>query len=350
MLPLLLSVPLAFSADGGAGLRVPDPIVQLQLWGTVYDQDADPQADAATIGDPEDDAGLKIKRVRLGFQDKNNELSYRVTTGFTAPYDGLEQDEADFQVVDAVMGYRFNKNVAMQAGKTQVPFSRDLLMSSSDLTFEERGFGAEYIAPDRSLGAALIGMGNGFRAQAGVYNSGGTVFGDDNNGKTFAGRVEYDVGKRDTYAFHGGSERGFTLGVGGGSFYTMDVATDTVAVGGDALLRHRGLALLLDGSWAKITPTHSEIAVPGVLSPTSRMAITTQISYSVKAWELSARFTGLEDDSLGRYGQVLGGLVYHALPDQRDLARLRVGGGYIHRIEPEGLPNNSVRVWTQVRI
>lgn len=350
MLPLLVSASLAQAADGGAGLGTPNPIVQLQLWGTAYDQDTDPQADAATIGDPEDDAGLKIKRVRLGFQDKNDELSYRVTAGFSAPYDGLEQDEADLQIIDAVMGYRFTQNFAMQAGKSQVPFSRDLLMSSTDLTFEERGFGAEYIAPDRSLGASLVGMGDGFRAQAGVYNSGGTVFGDDNDGKTFAGRVEYDVGDRDTYAFHGGTERGFTLGFGGSSFYTLDVSTNTLAAGGDVLMRYRGVALLVDGAWSKISPVNSDIAVPGVLADTTRMALTTQLSYSIKDWELAARFTGMDDSSLGKYGQILGGVVFHALHDKRDLDRLRVGAGYVHRLEPEGLKNNSVRLWTQVRI
>lgn len=338
---MLLALALRAFADDNAENSV-DPVLLLQLWGTAWDQDADVQADSTGIGDIEDDPGVKLKRFRLGFAGQHDALSYRLVAGLSAPYDGLETPDESVEVVDALMSYRVVKGLSLQAGRAKVPFSRDQIMSTAELTFQEKGFVAEYIAPDRALGFLVIGQGAGVRGQVGVFNSGGSLFGDDNAGKTYVGRVEYTLGQRDVYSFYGKGE-GLGLGIGAGGFMTDDVGIRTTAAGGDVMLRVAGLGLLVDGAWSTLSPDDTDVVVPGVFAETTRTAITTQVSYALGVWEPAVRFSGYNDSTLGQYGQILGGLVWHGNDDV-----LRVGGGYVHRLEEGNLPNSTIRLWTQM--
>lgn len=343
MLLLLSSLALA------DGPNAPTPVGLLQLWGTVYDMDQDPQADASGIGDPEDDAGLKVKRARVGFQDTAGPLMYRLTLGVSAPYDGFNHEGEEIGIVDAVMGYRVAPSFVLQAGRSKIPFSRDQMMGAADLTFQERGLGAEYIVPDRALGAVAIGIFGDFKAQLGVFNSSTDLFGDDSQGKTAILRAETSLGERDTYAFWGGPGRGASLGFGASGLWTDDVTTRTFAAGGDVLLRVRGLAMMLDGSWSKVSPFDSTEGTPGVFAPTTRLAVTTQVSYSVGIIEPAIRFSGYDDSSLGKYGHVLAGVVVHGGTNTAGYDRFRLGAGYEMRLEEQGIPNDTVRLWTQVK-
>jgi len=331
------------------GPDLPVPVGLLQLWGTVYDMDQDPQADASGIGDPEDDTGLKVKRARVGFQDTAGPLIYRLTLGVSAPYDGYNHEGEEIGIVDAVMGYRIAPSFVLQAGRSKVPFSRDQIIGAADLTFQERGLGAEYIVPDRALGVLGIGLFGPAKVQLGLFNSSSDLFGDDSAGKTAVLRAEAAIGERDTYAFWGGTGRGASVGFGLSGLWTDDVTTRTFAAGGDVLFRVRGLAMMIDGSWAKVAPFDSTEGVPGVLADTTRMAITTQISYSIGIVEPAVRFSGYDDSSLGQYGHILAGVVLHGGTNPAGYDRFRVGAGYELRLEEQVIPNDTVRLWTQVK-
>src|SRR6185436_13146066 len=62
----------------------------LQVWGTAWDMDEDEQADPATYGDPEDDVGFKLRRVRIGVDGTQGVFDYVVTIGAESRYDVLE--------------------------------------------------------------------------------------------------------------------------------------------------------------------------------------------------------------------------------------------------------------------
>lgn len=346
----LLLAAAAFAQDTPSQ-DIPRPVGILQLWGTVYDFDQDPQADASGIGDPEDDAGIKVKRLRLGFQDMNGPLVYRLTVGLSSPFDGYNAGEEDIQVIDAVAGYQVAPWFTVQMGRSKVPFSRDQIMGASDLTFQERGLGAEYIVPDRALGVVAVGNFKPAKVQVGLFNSGNDLFGDNNPGKTVVARAEASLGERDTYAFWGGPGKGASVGFGASGLWTDDLSTRTFAAGADVLFRVAGLAMMVDGSWAMVSPMNTDIAEPGVLTPTTRLSLTTQASYTfLGILEPSVRFTAYSDESLGKYGQLLAGLVLHGGTNLVGYDRFRIGAGYVLRLEEQKFPNDTVRIWTQVRI
>ena len=84
--------PSQASSDAGVGvLPTPHPTALIQGWITAYDMDEDPQADPASYGDPEDDPGIKARRVRLGAEGASDVLRYAVTVGYSAPFDALTQ-------------------------------------------------------------------------------------------------------------------------------------------------------------------------------------------------------------------------------------------------------------------
>jgi hypothetical protein len=346
---LLALVLPAFAEDPPQG-DIPRPIALLQLWGTLYDMDESAQADATGIGDPEDDPGIKIKRFRFGLQDSNGPLIYRLSLGISSPYDGYDTDASEhIEIVDAVMGYQLVPQFALQAGMAKVPFSRDQIMGAADLTFQERGLGSEHMVPDRSLGVVGIGMFGPARVQLGVFNSDDSIFGDDSPGKILVFRAEGAFGPRDTYAFWGGPGKGFSLGVGAGGMMIDDLSTRTFAAGGDLMVRAAGFSLLVDGAWEQVSPMNSEIAEPGVFETTTRLALTTQASYSIRIIEPSVRFTAYQDSALGKYGQLLAGVVLHGGINPAGYDRFRLGAGYVMRLEEAGIKNDTVRMWTQIR-
>lgn len=336
-------------AEDGPTPDMPHPVGLLQLWGTVYDQDQDVQADPTGVGDVEDDPGIKVKEMRFGLQDSNGPLIYRISVGVSSPYDGYEAGSEGVEVVDAVMGYQIAHWFALQAGMSKVPFSRDHIMGAADLTFQERGIGSEYIAPERAMGVVGIGMAKHAKVQLGLFNSSESLYGDDSKGKTLVLRAEGDIGERDTYAFWGGPGRGAAVGVGGGGFWTDDISTRTFGANADLLFRVKGLAVMVDGAWSSISPLDTQVEAPGVLSDTTRTALTAQASYSFGIIEPSLRFSNYNDTGLGNYNQVMAGVVLHGGTNLANYDRFRVGAGYVLRLEEQDIPNDTVRMWTQVR-
>ena len=322
------------------------PVGLLQLWVTAYDQDVDVQADPTGVGDVEADPGVSLKRARVGVEGEDSGFAYSVLFGLSAPYDGLDGSSGDVEVVDAALGYE-KMGFGIAGGLTKVPFSRDQMMSAGELTFTERGLGTEYIAPDRNLG--LVGSAGRFGAKltVGAFNSGGTVFGDDNDGKTLVGRLEYETGGNSYLTW--GRGKAFTFGVGGGGFLTDDVSTRTTAFGGDALLRVVGISVLADVSYAALEPTHTDIDAPGVWEKTTRLGLTGQVGYALGDFEPAVRWTSLNDSAMGNYASIEGGVTWHTLYDDQHRDRVRVGVGWVHRLEPTPMDNDTLRLWAQFR-
>ncbi len=323
------------------------PIVLLQAWGTAWDQDVDPQADSTGYGDPEADAGVSLKRARLGVEGTRGRFDYKLVFGLTSPYDGFDKETGAVGVVDATIGFA-QKGGFVEAGRTKVPFSRDQMMSAGELTFQERGFGAEHVAPDRALGLRGGYKAKGLQVQGGVFNSGGTLAGDDNDGKTYVGRVEYN--SNDTTYRTWTRGKAFAIGVGGGGFLTDDVATRTVAFGGDVLVRYQGVYLLADVARAELTPQDTDVAAPGVWADTTRLTATGQLGVNLGRYEPAVRWTMLDDSSAGKFNQVLAGVTWHG-GEKTDAGRdsVRFGLGYVKRLEETERDNDTVRAWAQVR-
>lgn len=328
------------------GNEMLQPVVLIQAWGTALDQDVDPQADASGYGDAEDDPGVKLKRLRLGAEGGHRGVSWKLVAGVDAPYDGLDRDDDAFVVEDAKLGWAPVPWLGAELGKGKVPFSRDQLMSAGELTFTERGFTAEYGAPDRALGASVHVQRWGGKATVGVFNSGGDLFGDDTGGKTVAARLEYASGTADPYATWGEDPRALGVGVGVSGYSREALSTRTAAAGADAMVHAAGISLLVDGSLSVISPANSTVASPEVLAPTQRITATAELSYAAWKFQPAVRWTALVDDSLGTHHQVLGGLAFHGYHDH-----LRIGAAYVLRVEDVSpVENDTVRLWAQFRI
>lgn len=323
------------------------PVGLVQVWGTAYDMDEDPVADATGYGDPEDDVGFKIKRFRLGLKGRHEGVDWGVVVGTTAPYDAFDDEASELELIDAHVGYTWN-GVRVAGGLDDVPFSRDRMISSNEQTFQERGMIAEHIAPGRELGATVSGERFGAKITLGVFNSGGDIFGDDNLGKTLLGRVEYTYGDADVYETWGGSKK-LTFGVGAGGFLTDDVATSATAFGADAILRVAGLTVLVDAAMAALSPTNTTLAVPGVWDETTRRGLTGHIGYGIGAFEPAVKISLYEDSAVGGYNNVLAGVVWHGALDEKRRDRVRIGAGYQLRLEDDAIDNDTIRVWAQVR-
>jgi hypothetical protein len=347
----VLFSPLSRADDEPVGAKEREreiqPVALLQLWGTAYDMDADPQADATSYGDPEDDAGVAVKRARLGVEGREQGFTYELVFGLSKPYDAFDEEDGSIEVVDATVGYR-KAGFGVEGGRAKLPFSRDQMMASSELTFTERGLGAEHVAPDRALGLAGFASKFGGKLTLGVFNSGGNLFGDDNLGKTLVGRLEYEKG--DSYVTFRKKSRDVVVGVGAGGFLTDDVATKTSTLGGDFLVRVVGLSLLGDVAYEIIEPTATTVDEPGVWEKTTRMAVTSQLSYGLGDFEPAVRYTLLQDSASGTWSQLMGGLVWHGLYDKASIDRVRVGAGYVHRFEENERANDTVRLWGQFRL
>lgn len=341
MLPVLIQP--VFADEAAPAVDV-DPVALLQLWGTAYDMDRDPQADATGYGDPEDDPGLKVKRARLGLRASAGDFTARLVGGASAAYDAWDEDHGDFALYEASIQWE-RKWFAVEGGLQPVPFSRDNLMPSGELTFEERGIAAEHLADERGMGLVARAQGAGVTGQLGVFNSGFMPFGDDNVGKTLVARAEYLLGDRDTYALWGGKE-GFGLGVGASGLYEGDVATRTIAASGDVVVRGGPVSALVEGAWATVSPTATDVASPDVWDPTTRVGVTGEVNVGIGRFQPAARVSWYSDSALGDWTQVLGGVVAHVGPKgMPDL--VRVGAGYVLRLESDPIPNDTVRLWGQ---
>jgi hypothetical protein len=362
---VLALVPL--SAIAGEPMEI-SPIVQLQLWGTAYDQDESLQADPAGYGDPEHDTGFSLRRARIGFEGHKGNLDFQLDLGYSSPYDSViasQQGNAErFGLVNAfargswLIGPGTGR---VSFGLVRVPFSRERIMASRELTFQDRSVSTTWMAPDQTLGVLFdYELPVGLRAQAGVYNSGGGLSGDSFNGMMAAGRIEYARG--DTYRTYGEAD-GVDLGIGSSAFYRDAMATRTFGAEVDALVRVWRFSLFGEALFNSIWPARSTVNLPDALDPTERLGITAQLSYWQplekegkpavfrRAIEFSGQFSSFDDNrALSNNGDVAivhGGFTLRNLVEGVD-----VGAGYIHRAELGGrvIPNDTVRVWGQLRV
>lgn len=333
-----------------------DPVGLVQLWGTAWDWDADPQADSTGYGDPEDDPGVKVKRARLGVHAQWGGIDLGLVGGAGAGYDGFSDDEADFSLYQASLGYGKTAGrcaLRVDAGVMSLPFQADAMIGAGELTFEERGMAAEHIGDDRGTGITgeAGSKGGGIKGTLGIFNSGFDPFGDDNLGKSFVFRVDGKVGQRDTKVLWdpAGKRDGVGLGLGAAGLYTLDVATTTMGASASAVLRAGVFTAFGEGTFAQITPTATDVAAPGVTDPTTRMGVTGEANVSIGRWQPAARVSTYSDSALGSWTQVLAGLVVHAgMKGDPDL--VRVGVGYVLRLESDPVQNDTIRLWAQARL
>ena len=101
------------------------------------------------------------------------------------------------------------------------------------------------------------------------------MFGDDNAGKMFVGRVDFTVGDAPTLKTYGVVD-GVTIGLGGDVVYDQGIATDELILGGDLIVRAQDCpsAEVRSGS---LTPTETTLDVPEVLSETERLGYFAQL-------------------------------------------------------------------------
>lgn len=365
LLVALLLPSLALAVDGDR--QAPDssdeaykpvpwlvPNIQLQSWVTLWDQDEDPQADAGGYGDPELDTGFTLRRARFGFSGgwKTVDFSLRFGTGF--PYDQLT---AEPPTVDLIDGWaRFSVETTggttrISVGQQRVPFSREQQISSNDLTFQDVSVGGHWLAPNRDLGALLTHDYKWFGVSAGVYNGGGNLWGNADNGVLVAGRLEAHVGG-DTYRTNAADS---AFGIGVGYSFNHQIATDTHRVGADLLGRYKGLTLLGEFTMNLIRPdVEPTVLPPEVPEQTTRMGATGQISYyrevGIGAVEPAVRFSWLNDAThLQDNGDVA--ILDAGVSWREPIPFVDLGAGYIHRMELQGRAtgNDSVRVWAGLR-
>lgn len=358
MSPLLLSsllmVRAALADDAASPIPTPEPIGAVQVWMTAYDQDTDPTADPAGYGDPEDDLGFKVRRARFGLQGEGSRLRYKLQAGASAPYDEVEAPTHEsWELVDAMAGGSPVDGLWIDVGYMKAPVGRESLMSSSQLALGERSVQSEWLVPDRDAGLLATFETKGktkARVRAGAFNGNSDPFGDTDGGLLAVGRAELVLGEGQTYRTFGVVE-GVSLGVAGDGWYDVARSTTTVGYGGDVMLRVSGLAVLIEGHFSQITPTNSDLDVPGVLSETRRMGALAQVGWTAGHWEPAVRVSVFDDDrdssDNGDVGDVLGGVTWHWKDDH-----VRVGGGYVLRMERGGasLANDTARLWVSLTL
>ena len=346
------------------------PLVQLQLWGTIFDMDEADQADGAGYGDPEHDPGFSLRRARVGLEGQKGNLDFQVDFGLSAPYDSVAANgrpSPTFAIANAFGrgSWRTGSGTTRASfGVVRVPFTRERIMSSRELTFQERAVGTAWLGPAQDLGVLLDHeRDGGLRFQLGVYNGGGNLLGDDNFGVMVAGRAEYATGG-DTYVTHGEST-GVDGGIAIAGYWNDNVANDEFAGEVDALLRIKRFTVMSEAIIRLLQPGDTTIALPDALSPATQLGATLQLSYwtpvgepdgpadSRSAVEWSVR-GGLFDENvaLSNYGDVL---IVHGGAMWRNVSPgLDAGFAWVHREEIGGngvraIPNDTFRLMTQLR-
>lgn len=346
------------------------PWGQLQVFTTLMDQDSDVAADPAGYGDPEADPGFQIARARFGFtgilphpDSAAITAGYGLSMGISTPYDSLRLGDSGVSMVDAFFHLDAEPSLGhsrLAVGLVKVPFSRESLMSSQDLVFMERSVGPENLTSVRDVGVVgsqVVRFGDSTDAPAvvvsgGTFNGNADFLGDRDPGLMYGGRLEFAKG--DTYRTWN-PEGGVAFGAGISGLLNDEVATRTTAWNSDLLFRAGPLCLQGELGQAKLRPTDATVGEPEVLAATTRTSWMAQASVftklkGVQGIEFAARASGFDDNArLDDNGDVL---ILHAGAIWRSaLPMLDVGAGFIHREELQGvsLPNDTIRIWTQVR-
>jgi hypothetical protein len=346
------------------------PWGQLQTWVTVVDQDTSPQADPASYGDPETDPGFTIARGRFGFDGYLPmgdltwaQVDYGLSVGIASPYDALSEADSDVRIVDAFGRFAIQTPMgpaALSLGAQRVVLSRESMMSSADLLFQERGLASAWLVPGRETGAILgqsLAFGDGANApeilaRVGAYNGNGSFFGDDDPGVMTSARLEFSAGD----AYRTWSSTGENaLGIGVGLLDNPKLATSTHAIAADVLGRFKIVTLTGELVRSTIVPTDTSVKGPAVLTDTTRLGLTGQLSVWVglhdeSGLEIGSRYSSL-DDSLDREDAGDVWLLHNGITWRNPVPFVDVGAGYIHRTEVHGaaVNNDTVRIWTQIR-
>ncbi len=347
-----------------------NPWGQLQTWVTVVDQDSDPQADPASYGDPEHDPGFTIARGRLGFDGflpmgdlESLQVDYGLSVGISSPYDALSTGDDDVRIVDAFGRLALMTPIgpgALSVGAQRVPLSREALISSADLLFQERGLASAWLVPGRETGAILaqsVVFGDGenapqILARGGLYNGNGSFFGDDDPGMMASARLEFVAG--DAYRTWSPDQEN-ALGVGVGLLSNPKLATTTSALAADLLARFKIVTLTGELVQSTISPTDTTVTGPSVFEETKQVGITGQLSVWVgfdddNGLEIGSRYSSLDDATESDdFGDVW--LLHNGITWRNPVPYVDFGAGYIHRTEVNGpaVSNDTIRIWTQIR-
>jgi len=340
---------------------------QLQTWATVADQDTDLQADPATYGDPEADPGFSVARARLGFDgflpmgDRGccGQVDYAVSVGIGAPYDALSSaPSGSVQMVDAfgrwAMPWKWGVT-SVAAGMQRVPFGREAMMSSARLVFQERSVSTNWLAPSREVGAVVgqsVQFGEGgpqALLRAGLYNGNGSLFGDQDPGLMAALRAEFLYG--DAYQTWS-PDLSNALGVGGSLLQDNELPSDTASREVDLLARYKWVTVTGELITSRVTLGDTTVVAPEVFAETIRFGVNGQLSVYVPlpagGVEVAGRYSSFDDDrSVDNGGDVQ--IIHGGLSWRDALPGFDLGGGYIHREERAAVPNDTVRLWMQVR-
>ncbi|MFT4622886.1 MAG: hypothetical protein ACI8PZ_001542 [Myxococcota bacterium] len=359
--------PIASVQDRARGAMA--PWGQLQTWATFWDQDRDPQADPVVYGDPEHDPGFTIARARIGFDGllpmgqtlaEHVQMDYGLSVGIASPYDGRTEPDEDVQIVDAFarLSAPFGKHpLSVSMGMQRVPFTREALTSSATLLFQERSVSTNYLVPGREVGV-VIGQevrfgesGPSALVRLGAYNGNGALYGDTDPGGLLTARVELSHGE--TYTSWDPAKKA-ALGVGFGLLRNDMFATRTTGLGADLIGRLSFVTVSAEFVRQNIEPTDTTIVAPAVSATTGRLGLIGQISFWIpidgkNGLEVGSRYNSFDDatalDDSGDVWQLHNGVTW-----RNPLPFVDLGVGFIHRVEPNGeLPNDTIRLWTQIR-
>ena len=347
---LLVSSPAVAGSNG----MPPATVVGLaQTWVTVFDQDEDDVADSGGYGDPEDDSGFKLRRVRLGIEGRSDNVKYGITVGGGAPYDGVaaaQGSEFSIGLVDTYGGYSPTNGLWLTAGLQKVPVSREALMASSQLVLTDRSPSTYWLTPGRDIGAVVDHRWKNVRTRIGAFNGGGDLTGDADEGKLVAGRVEWKTGDGAVYRTHGSVDE-LTVGMAVDAFINTEAALTSQSMGADFILRTGGLAILAEARLVMASPNDELELVPGVFADTTRQGFMGQVGYTFDRFEPVVRYAALDDntdlENAGDVAELMSGVTWHG---ERDA--VRAGLGYALRVEqgPNTRSNDTVRAWLQVKI
>jgi hypothetical protein len=349
----LLGFSLVQSALAEDAIADPKPFGLLHMWTTVYDMDENEVADPAGYGDPEDDVGFKLRRARFGIGGKNELTRYRVSVGMSSPFDAtLNRGSEDIDLVDAYFSWKAMEGLWVSAGVQKVPVSREQIMSSSNLVLSERAVASVWMVPNREvglLGDYTLGMGtSNINIQAGVFNGNGSLLGDDNSGKLYAGRVEYTLGKG-VYRTFGKTDKP-VIGIAVDGYLNQDIATQELGYGADIIVRASGVSVLGEFRMRSLTPTNTDIDSPAVLSETQQIGYLAQLGYSIGQFEPALRYSYFDDNvdlvNAGDGKELSAGVTWHNKTDS-----VRIGSSYVLRLEDDSyaVANDTVRLWMMLR-
>ena len=317
--------------------EAPQATLLIQSWLTAWDQDLKSQSDPSGYGDPEDDPGFKLRRVRAGLLGTDGDFHYGVLFGMSAPADGVLGGSDALEVVDAYGGWDIHRHFGLTAGVQKVPFGREALVSAKELVFQERSVASNHLTPGREMGVVASVGPDHMGISLGAFNGNGSILGDDNAGFLLAARTQYDRAL---------GEGVVSVGVNG--MYDAGLATEELGIGVDVALELGPIAVLAEGIALRMEPTHTDVTSPGVLGSTQRLGAHLQMAYTIEQWEPAIRVEYFDDDQdasdNGDILQAIVGLTGHFAED-----RVRAGAGLVHREELQGksLANDTARIWLQ---